>query len=286
MSQFIELDHVDYAFNGSIAVDINDLMYMEVDDIRPASSMADLGTEILNQRRFARNFAGVAQERRLAAETNAGPLATLSVAPTYIGDFPCASSTWEVGDLVAIDEAASGTALERQKLVKTTDPDLAIGRCIQRSASATTVRVILLSRHVHGDAVKIARCVSQSLAVAAFTDNGNTTGFIDFNADVLPAGALVLGWMANVTGAFAGDTTAVISVGTSGALTRFSADTTQSAFTTGQRGAASVAATSYCATAITPRVTVTGTADFTSIVSNAGGVMQVTLFYIPTLPIN
>ncbi len=286
-TQFIELDHVNYAFDGFSPVAINDLMYMEGDDVRPARAMADQGTEALNQRRFARSFAGVAQERRLAAQDNAGPLGTLAVAPTYIGDFPCANATWEVGDLVAVDEAANGTELENQKLVKTTDPDLAIGRCIRRSGSATTtVRVMLLSRQVYGEAVTIAKCVSQQLAVAGFTDNGNTTGYVDFNADVLPAGALVLGWLAEVTGPFAGDTSAAISVGAAGAVSRFSADTAQSAFTVGQRGSASVVATSFCSAAVTPRVTITGNADFTSILNNGNGAMRVTIFYLPLLPVS
>lgn len=287
MSQFTELDHVDYAFNGSIEVPVNSLMYMEVDDVRPAASMADQLTEPTNQRRFARNFVGVSQERRLLAEGNSGPLATLSVSPVYIGDIPCTSSTFEVGDLVAAVEAASGTALENFKVKKTTDPDLAIGRVLERSASATTtVKVLLMSRAVYGNAVTLAKCVSQSLAVAAFTDGGSTSGFIDFTADTLPAGALVLGWVANVSGAFAGDTTAVVQVGKSGAVGCFSADTAQSVFTTGKKGSASVAATSYCAALTTPRVTVTGGADFTSIVTNAGGVMQVTIVYVPLLPID
>jgi hypothetical protein len=290
MSQFIELDHVNYAFNGSIAVNVGDLVYMEGDDVRPASSMADQGTEQTNQRRFARFFAGVAQERRLAAQDNAGPLATLAVSPFYFGDIPCASSTFEVGDLLAAVEQGNGTQLENLKVKKTTDPDLAIGRVIRRAGTAvTSVRAMLVSRlsnfGLPGN-LPLARCVSQNLAVAGFTDNGNTTGYIDFTGDILPAGALVLGWLADVTGAFAGDTSAAISVGKSGAVGCFSADTTQSAFTTGRRGSASVVATSFCATATTPRVTVTGNADFTSIVNNAGGAMQVTIFYIPMLPIN
>jgi hypothetical protein len=282
MSQLIELDHVNYAFNGGLAVGIGELLYQEGDDVRPASAMADQGSELANQTRFAKRFAGVAQERRLAAQDNAGPLANLAAAPVYIGDIPCLSGTFEVGDLIAAVEQGNGTQLESRKVKKTTDPNRAIGMCIKREGSAvTSVRAMLLSRDVFGGGFQpFGKCVSQVLSVANFTDGGGTSGYIDFTDNILPAGATVLGWLANVTGAFAGDTSAVISVGKAGAVSCYSADTAQSAFTTGKRGSAAVVATAGTNAETTPRVTVTGASDFGNIVANGQGAMQVTIFYI------
>lgn len=127
---------------------------------------------------------------------------------------------------------------------------------------------------------RIKTLVSQSLAVAAFTDNANTTGFIDFT-NQLPAASMVLGWKAVTSGAFDGDTTAVMEVGKSGALGDYSALLTKSVFTApATRICAAPQLTSFVETATTPRVTVTGTADFTSIVSAGHGVMVVTLYYL------
>jgi hypothetical protein len=143
-AKYPNLEVVTGAFDGSIAVDIDDLIYLDVDDLKPASSQSDQGTETKNQALFARNFAGVAKERKLVTETDSGQ--TLDVVPVWLGEMTCASDTYEVGDLVTVDEAAGGTTLEDQKLVKTCDKALAIGYCTKREASAaTTVNVCLMA---------------------------------------------------------------------------------------------------------------------------------------------
>ncbi len=122
---------------------------------------------------------------------------------------------------------------------------------------------------------------SQTLAYGDFTDNEDATGYVDFDSD-LPAGAIPLGWKAVVGTGFTGDTTAVISVGIAGNLDAFSADTAQSvlaAATVGSSALAAEACAGIGATA-TPRVTVTGASDFSSI---SAGSMTVTLYYIDTV---
>jgi hypothetical protein len=138
------LGSVKFAYDGSIAVDIGDLMYHDTNDAKPASSQADAGSEAANQAAFVPKFAGVAIERKLATDA-AGDI---DVAVDWIGQMACASSTFEIGDMVTIDEASSGTALEDQKLVKTTDPSLSIGYVIERYASATTTVLCRLLSNV------------------------------------------------------------------------------------------------------------------------------------------
>jgi len=118
---------------------------------------------------------------------------------------------------------------------------------------------------------------SQSLAFGDFTDNGDATGYIDFTSGTIPVSAIVLGWEAVVSTGFTGDTTAVIEVGVSGDTDAFSADTAQSVLAAATVGSASLAAESYIGSAATPRVTVTGGADFGSI---SAGTMVVTVFYM------
>ena len=145
-----------------------------------------------------------------------------------------------------------------------------------------TVREYIDSTHVVVEiesAVSRTGVLTQTFAVAAFTDDGSTSGHVDFTAQ-LPAGACVKGWKAVVTGIFGGDTSAIMQVGVAGTLGRFSSVTTGSVFTAGTIGAnTSGSANAFCAAATTPRITVTGGADFTSIVSNGLGVMTVSIFY-------
>ena len=106
--------------------------------ILPASSQADQLSEALNQEMFAGNFVGICNGKKPSSDTGTDEL------PVITGDggevrSACASTTWAVGDLVGAVEAASGTALEKQKVAKVADPALAIGRCTQAGASLTLV---------------------------------------------------------------------------------------------------------------------------------------------------
>ena len=118
--------------------------------------------------------------------------------------------------------------------------------------------------------------ISQALNIASFTDNANTTGYIDITTQI-PANSVVLGWKAVVATGFTGDTTATVQVGISGTLDKYSVVTTNSVLAAATVGATVKAGNSYEAAAVTARVTVTGTADFTSI---SAGSMVVTIYYL------
>ncbi len=140
-----DVTRCNFAFDGSIAVSLGDLMYHDTNDVKPASSQADQLTQAANQALFAGAFAGLAGDTRKAADTAA--VAVFPVMTDVLVDIDCDSNTWEVGDLIAAIEQGSGTALENQKVTKTTDPSLAIGYCVQRAAAATTrVSARIMSR--------------------------------------------------------------------------------------------------------------------------------------------
>jgi len=124
--------------------------------------------------------------------------------------------------------------------------------------------------------VATRKLVSQTLDFGDFTDNGDATGYIDFTTGTIPAASIVVGWKAVVATGFTGDTTAVIEVGKSGDSDAYSADATQSVLAAATVGSAAKEAMAFVAAATTPRVTVTGAADFGSISS---GSMTVTLYY-------
>lgn len=119
--------------------------------------------------------------------------------------------------------------------------------------------------------------LTQTFAFGGFTDGGSTSGHVDFS-NTIPAGAVILGWKAVTATGFTGDTSAVIQVGVSGDVDRFSAQTTGSVFAAGTVGSLSLAADAADAinAAVTPRVTVTSGSDFGSV---SAGSTTVSVFY-------
>lgn len=125
------------------------------------------------------------------------------------------------------------------------------------------------------------QAITKAVTVATMTDNTDTTGFIDFTTSSLPAGAIVMGWKFVASAAFTGDTSAVVKVGVSGDLDRFSATTTGSVFGAGTVTSAPLATGAFkTASAQTPRITITSASDFTLVVSNATGAGTCTLYYV------
>ena len=130
---------------------------------------------------------------------------------------------------------------------------------------------------LYDDDVHLKSIVSQTLAIADFTDNtGTATGYIDIET-TLPALAVPVAWKAVVSTGFTGDTTAVMQVGVTGDLDKFSGVTTNSCLAAGTVGAMALNNVALSSSAQTVRVTVTGGADFTSITA---GSMVVTLYYL------
>jgi hypothetical protein len=145
-----------------------------------------------------------------------------------------------------------------------------VGYVINRNADGYAI--------VEFDTEAKARSVAQTVAYTAFTDGGSTSGYVDL-AVAIPAGSRFLGWQIVVGTGFTGDTTAVVQVGVSGNVDRFSQVTSGSVLVAGTIGSGSPAVSgdpNYIETDTTVRVTVTGGADFTSI---SAGSMTVIYFF-------
>ena len=126
------------------------------------------------------------------------------------------------------------------------------------------------------------RTLSQVIAVAEFSDvTTDAVGTLDLSTQI-PAESIVIGWKFVGTGAFAGDTTATMQVGDSSNADAFSSVTNGSVFTAVTIGAECKTGVAFALTATTVRVTVTGGADFTSIVSDGNGAGTITLYYMIT----
>ncbi|HEY4759724.1 MAG TPA: hypothetical protein VIH42_04015 [Thermoguttaceae bacterium] len=121
------------AVDAATVIEIGDLVYQETDDVRPASSQEDQDSETANQELFADKFLGVAMQRSRTGET-----APIRVATTGVFEFDCPSGTFELGNLIGVDEDAAGTALLNQQVAPVSLSKYAIGRVAKREASNTT----------------------------------------------------------------------------------------------------------------------------------------------------
>lgn len=141
------------AVDTGTVIAIGDLLYLDTDDAKPAGDQSDGGTEAANQETFANKFLGVAMQRSKSGETD-----DIRVATSGVFEFPCPSSTFEVGDLIGPSENSDGDALLDQQVerlaVHDAGADLAkraIGRCAKRASSAvTTVLVEIKSAVMYG----------------------------------------------------------------------------------------------------------------------------------------
>lgn len=114
---------------------IGDLLFQDPSTRKPepSSALIDQGSEALNQDAFQQYFLGVAEQ-----QSESGDTAKIRIATRGVKQFDCVSSQYYVGDMLAVDEAASGTALERRKLVVTTDYSKAIARVVEDTAASAT----------------------------------------------------------------------------------------------------------------------------------------------------
>lgn len=123
--------------DSATVIEIGDLVYMETDDARPASSQADQGTETANQQAFHSKFVGVAMQ-----SSASGDYRSIRIATAGVFEYECATSTFEVGDLIGPDENLGGDGLEDQTVVAVATAGEAIGRCGKR-VSSTGTRVLV-----------------------------------------------------------------------------------------------------------------------------------------------
>lgn len=123
---------------ASLAITLGDLIYATGSSgvHRPLSSLADQLTPGGNYATVAPLVVGIAADSRTTGETAARSDFPVDTACEV--EMDCSSATFEPGDFVGPVEAGSGTALESQKVAKTTSRAFAIGKVTKRYASATT----------------------------------------------------------------------------------------------------------------------------------------------------
>jgi hypothetical protein len=125
------------AVDSATEIEIGDLVYLDTDDAKPASSQADQGSEAANQELFADRFLGVAMQR-----SRSGDADPIRVATTGVFEFDCPSGTFELGSLIGADENAAGNALLDQQVAPVAQSRYAVGRVARRAPSAATAVLV------------------------------------------------------------------------------------------------------------------------------------------------
>ncbi len=130
-------------------IEIGDLLYFTSGVVKPASSQANTGTKDDKQINFHNKFAGVAMQRSPAGDSN-----PIRVACTGVFEFDCLAATFDVGDIIGVDEASVGGPLANQVVIKVDTFDHAVGRCVKTASSNTTkVLVDIVSVVIKGGCV-------------------------------------------------------------------------------------------------------------------------------------
>ncbi len=134
------------AVDAATVIEIGDLVYLDTDDAKPASSLADQESETANQQALADVFLGVAMQRSRSGDTD-----PIRVATTGVFEFDCPAGTFELGNLIGVDENTAGNALLDQQVDKVAAAKYAVGRVARREpVNATTVLVDIRSTVMTG----------------------------------------------------------------------------------------------------------------------------------------
>jgi hypothetical protein len=132
------------AVDSGTVIEIGDLLYLDTDDAKPASALADTETEAGNQEAFHDKFLGVAEQQSRSGDTN-----PIRVATAGVFEFICPAETRQLGQLIGVDEASSGTALEDQTVDNVATANLAIGY-VAKTTTTATVLVDIVSTVMRG----------------------------------------------------------------------------------------------------------------------------------------
>ena len=120
--------------------------------------------------------------------------------------------------------------------------------------------------------------LTETVAYDAFTDGGSTAGTYDITVGTIPVGATFLYAAVTAVTGFAGDTSAVLTIGDGTDADRYNTGT-PNVFATAAAGVAvgAPSGTLYHAAAATVTLTVTTAADFSSV---SAGSLTVELYYL------
>lgn len=130
--------------DSATVIEAGDMVYLDSDDVKPASDYTwdtDLAT---TQASFAALFLGIAHEASGNGDTDA---ISVDVSPNSVYEMEVASGTYEVGDLLGPDENSS--ALSDQKVESVASSSLAIARAAEYKATSSSLLRVMFASAFH-----------------------------------------------------------------------------------------------------------------------------------------
>ena len=130
--------------DSATVIEKGDLVFLDTNDAKPAKDES-YTTLAGTQEAFHDHFAGVAQDRSRALDT-----ADIMVATTGVFEYAAASTTFDEGKLVGMDDNVGGTALLNQTVIAVATENLAVGHVTKAVASAATLVQLEIHSVVYG----------------------------------------------------------------------------------------------------------------------------------------
>ncbi|MDD3468816.1 MAG: hypothetical protein PHE53_02410 [Thermoguttaceae bacterium] len=117
--------------DSATEIEIGDLLWLDTDDAKPASSYAWTTDASTTQSGFQGKFLGIAMQKSRVGDTT-----PIRVATRGVFEYECVDNTFTIGSYIAPN--TSSNLLEDQKLVKLSGSTGAIGRAVRHYSSTTT----------------------------------------------------------------------------------------------------------------------------------------------------
>ena len=159
---------------SATVIEVGDLLWWDssTNTVKPASDFTYGASLEATQRAFKAKFVGVAMDRSRSGDTT-----DVQVNAAGIVEFVCASATFDIGDLIGVDDNAGGDTLTDQQVIAVTDPSLALGKVNKREGSAvTTIEFELFPVAFHGEPRNPVMVWEHTI-----TAGEDTAGYIDFD---------------------------------------------------------------------------------------------------------
>jgi hypothetical protein len=142
---------IDVAVDSATVIEVGDMVYLDTDDAKPASTAALWNTsETLTAQALKDSFLGIAMDASAAGETD-----TIRVSRSGVHRMTCASAAYEIGATVGGDQDGASLFLHAQQVKATAAATETIG-IVQQStngASVTKILVRIFSQTLDGVAV-------------------------------------------------------------------------------------------------------------------------------------
>ena len=130
--------------DSGTTIEAGDLVFLDTDDVKPASDFPFTTDLVTTQGNFAAAFLGVAHQQSADGDTDD---LSIDLSPHAVYEFDVNAAPYEVGDLLGPDELSS--ALMDQQLEAVATADLAIARSAEYKASSSSLLRVTFASAFH-----------------------------------------------------------------------------------------------------------------------------------------